>query len=117
VAPTDSLWQRANVNADNPGLVKGEYLPGDRVREMVCTTEMQPIKATFANLSDATANSYFAQRLAHSTSNNATMPSDTCVAASLIHAHTCSTLLFLKSVVFWDVMPCGSCKDRRFGGS
>jgi hypothetical protein len=23
----------------------------------------------------------------------------------------------LKNAVFWDVTPCGSCKDRRFGGS
>jgi hypothetical protein len=22
----------------------------------------------------------------------------------------------LKNVVFWDVTPCGSCKNRRFGG-
>jgi hypothetical protein len=22
----------------------------------------------------------------------------------------------MKNVVFWDVAPCGSCKDRRFGG-
>jgi hypothetical protein len=21
----------------------------------------------------------------------------------------------MKNVVFWDVMPCGSCKNRRFG--
>jgi hypothetical protein len=23
----------------------------------------------------------------------------------------------MKSVVFWDVTPCGSCKNRRFGGT
>jgi hypothetical protein len=23
----------------------------------------------------------------------------------------------LKNVVFWDVTPCGSCKNRRFGGA
>jgi hypothetical protein len=23
---------------------------------------------------------------------------------------------FLKNAVFWDVTPCGSCKNRRFGG-
>jgi hypothetical protein len=23
----------------------------------------------------------------------------------------------LKNGVFWDVMPCGSCKNRRFGGT
>jgi hypothetical protein len=23
----------------------------------------------------------------------------------------------MKNVVFWDVMPCGSCKNRRFGGT
>jgi hypothetical protein len=23
----------------------------------------------------------------------------------------------LKNCVFWDVTPCGSCKNRRFGGS
>jgi hypothetical protein len=22
----------------------------------------------------------------------------------------------MKNVVFWDVTPCGSCKNRRFGG-
>jgi hypothetical protein len=23
----------------------------------------------------------------------------------------------MKNVVFWDVAPCGSCKNRRFGGT
>jgi hypothetical protein len=23
----------------------------------------------------------------------------------------------LKNTVFWDVMPCGSCKNQRFGGN
>jgi hypothetical protein len=23
----------------------------------------------------------------------------------------------MKNAVFWDVMPCGSCKNRRFGGT
>jgi hypothetical protein len=23
----------------------------------------------------------------------------------------------MKNAVFWDVRPCGSCKDRRFGGT
>jgi hypothetical protein len=23
----------------------------------------------------------------------------------------------MKNGVFWDVMPCGSCKNRRFGGT
>jgi hypothetical protein len=23
----------------------------------------------------------------------------------------------IKNGVFWDVMPCGSCKNRRFGGT
>jgi hypothetical protein len=23
----------------------------------------------------------------------------------------------MKNVVFWDVTPCGSCKNRRFGGT
>jgi hypothetical protein len=23
----------------------------------------------------------------------------------------------MKNAVFWDVTPCGSCKDRRFGGT
>jgi hypothetical protein len=25
--------------------------------------------------------------------------------------------LFPKNCVFWDVKPCGSCKNRRFGGT
>jgi hypothetical protein len=24
---------------------------------------------------------------------------------------------YIKNGVFWDVMPCGSCKNRRFGGT
>jgi hypothetical protein len=24
---------------------------------------------------------------------------------------------FVKNSVFWDVTPCGSCKNRRFGGT
>jgi hypothetical protein len=27
------------------------------------------------------------------------------------------TTLALKNCVFWDVTPCGSCKNRRFGGT
>jgi hypothetical protein len=27
------------------------------------------------------------------------------------------TLLSAKNCVFWDVTPCGSCKNRRFGGT
>jgi hypothetical protein len=27
------------------------------------------------------------------------------------------TAMTIKNGVFWDVMPCGSCKDRRFGGT
>jgi hypothetical protein len=27
------------------------------------------------------------------------------------------TKLTMKSGVFWDVTPCGSCKNRRFGGT
>jgi hypothetical protein len=33
---------------------------------------------------------------------------------------TCSktaTIVNLKNCVFWDVTPCGSCKNRRFGGT
>jgi hypothetical protein len=26
-------------------------------------------------------------------------------------------VLILKNGVFWDVTPCGSCKNRRFGGT
>jgi hypothetical protein len=26
-------------------------------------------------------------------------------------------IIFLKNAVFWDVTPCGSCKNRRFGGT
>jgi hypothetical protein len=24
--------------------------------------------------------------------------------------------IYMKNGVFWNVMPCGSCKNRRFGG-
>jgi hypothetical protein len=27
------------------------------------------------------------------------------------------TTFFIKNGVFWDVTPCGSCKNRRFGGT
>jgi hypothetical protein len=27
------------------------------------------------------------------------------------------TAVTMKNGVFWDVRPCGSCKNRRFGGS
>jgi hypothetical protein len=27
------------------------------------------------------------------------------------------TVVIMKNVVFWDVFPCGSCKNRRFGGA
>jgi hypothetical protein len=27
------------------------------------------------------------------------------------------TAMTVKSGVFWDVRPCGSCKNRRFGGT
>jgi hypothetical protein len=27
------------------------------------------------------------------------------------------TVVIMKNAVFWDVMPCGSCKNRRFGGT
>jgi hypothetical protein len=27
------------------------------------------------------------------------------------------TAVTMKNGVFWDVMPCGSCKNRRFGGT
>jgi hypothetical protein len=27
------------------------------------------------------------------------------------------TAVTLKNGVFWDVTPCGSCKNRRFGGT
>jgi hypothetical protein len=27
------------------------------------------------------------------------------------------TAVTLKNDVFWDVTPCGSCKNRRFGGT
>jgi hypothetical protein len=27
------------------------------------------------------------------------------------------TALTMKNDVFWDVTPCGSCKNRRFGGT
>jgi hypothetical protein len=28
-----------------------------------------------------------------------------------------NTLFELKNDVFWDATPCGSCKNRRFGGT
>jgi hypothetical protein len=27
------------------------------------------------------------------------------------------TVVTMKNSVFWDVTPCGSCKNRRFGGT
>jgi hypothetical protein len=27
------------------------------------------------------------------------------------------TVVTMKNGVFWDVKPCGSCKNRRFGGT
>jgi hypothetical protein len=27
------------------------------------------------------------------------------------------TAVTMKNAVFWDVTPCGSCKNRRFGGT
>jgi hypothetical protein len=27
------------------------------------------------------------------------------------------TAVTMKNVIFWDVTPCGSCKNRRFGGT
>jgi hypothetical protein len=30
--------------------------------------------------------------------------------------HAFKTIVSLKNGVFWDVTPCGSCKNRRFGG-
>jgi hypothetical protein len=27
------------------------------------------------------------------------------------------TAVTMKNGVFWDVVPCGSCKNRRFGGT
>jgi hypothetical protein len=27
------------------------------------------------------------------------------------------TAVTMKNAVFWDVMPCGSCRNRRFGGT
>jgi hypothetical protein len=26
------------------------------------------------------------------------------------------TAVTMKNAIFWDVMPCGSCRNRRFGG-
>jgi hypothetical protein len=28
-----------------------------------------------------------------------------------------SMAVTMKNAVFWDVTPCGSCKNRRFGGT
>jgi hypothetical protein len=28
-----------------------------------------------------------------------------------------STAVTMKNAVFWEVTPCGSCKNRRFGGT
>jgi hypothetical protein len=27
------------------------------------------------------------------------------------------TAVTMRNVVFWDITPCGSCKNRRFGGT
>jgi hypothetical protein len=49
-------------------------------------------------------------------------------AHTLIHRHACwrtciigvrfevFAAVTMKNVVFWDVTPCASCKNRRFGG-
>jgi hypothetical protein len=34
-----------------------------------------------------------------------------------IHIKISKFSLIMKNGVFWDVMPCGSCKNRRFGGT
>jgi hypothetical protein len=42
------------------------------------------------------------------------------LSASFIRVNKISELgtkLYLKNGVFWDVTPCGSCKNRRFRGT
>jgi hypothetical protein len=38
------------------------------------------------------------------------------VICRLLLGFALSTCLF-KNVIFWDVTPCGTCKNRRFGGT
>jgi hypothetical protein len=35
--------------------------------------------------------------------------------ASIMRVKLISELLLMKNAVVWDVTPCGSCKNRRFG--
>jgi hypothetical protein len=34
-----------------------------------------------------------------------------------LHNALYEVILLLKNCVFWDITPCGSCKNRRFGGT
>jgi hypothetical protein len=38
-----------------------------------------------------------------------------CILMSVHITHFSEVLLFVKNAIFWDVMPCGSCKNQRFG--
>jgi hypothetical protein len=33
------------------------------------------------------------------------------------HPNSLETILILKNIIFWDVMPCDSCKNRHLGGT
>jgi hypothetical protein len=49
-----------------------------------------------------------------------TQVSEELTAAPIIRVTRISeigTTLTVKNGVFWDVTPCGSCKNRRFGGT
>jgi hypothetical protein len=36
--------------------------------------------------------------------------------SGIVPDHMCN-LMYIQNGVFWDVTPCGSCKNRRFGGT
>jgi hypothetical protein len=40
-----------------------------------------------------------------------------CSGRSMLAWHSYGVVVFKKNGVFWDVMPCGSSKNRRFGGT
>jgi hypothetical protein len=36
---------------------------------------------------------------------------------NMLVGYEVSTAVTMKNALFWDVTPCGSCKNRRFGGT
>jgi hypothetical protein len=51
--------------------------------------------------------------------NNAILHIELCTTQTRVHyvRFEVFTLVTLKNGAFWDVMPRGSCKNRRFGGT